>query len=377
MLFVTRFGALDIGLLNAAICFGPVPMLSLNEPLPFETVEGGSKEYVRKMAEEIPDVRLSCPVEGISRHARGVNIRVDGNVESFDHVVMATDAHTALHLLDEATPAERLLLGDVYYEPCRMVVHTDPAVMPADDDEWAAYSYRAAGCHPMAVGSYSNYYLRRVQSWIKNDIFATTNPPEGLIDPKKVIHVQDGWKHIRGDSLQYLRAAEMYRIQGTKRTWHCGSHVADSAWHEGSLRTGLAVAAALGADYPFEDDPAARQSFYDMATDLMRVLPRRAGSPASESIWPQSVLRSARRLIQDSVRSQIREKLRLGLPQTLFHPASPLAWIREAATRCIEPTVSPYQETKKTFRPCEIDGGITPQPFKPHRAPSGSPVSSR
>lgn len=355
MLFVTRFGCLDIGLLNAACCFGPAPLLNLDNAMSYSTVEGGSREYVSKLTEQIGEVRLGCDVAGIERNSREVKLRLGTTVEAFDHVVLATDAHTALRLLDDSTPTEKMLLGEVRYDVCRQVVHTDKSVMPNDDSDWTAYSFMSAGCHPRAHSTYSNYYLRRAQPWITNDIFATANPPDGLIDPRTVIHEQHDWKHISGDVLQYLRAAEMYRIQGKRRTWHCGTHVAESAWHEGSLRTGLAIAVALGASYPFEDDTAAKRSFLDTAIHLMRVVPRRRGDLTRHSVWPPAPLEMARELIREMLHTGIRQKLSLGLPESAFGRFSPLGWIREAATRALAPAVSPYRRRKMEFIPSAID----------------------
>lgn len=348
-LFITQHGALDISCLGAAYCFGPTPMLSINHPVPFSTVEQGSREYISRLTKCVDgEIRTSTPVRSITRSAGGVKVLdANGKNESFDQVVLATDAETALQLLEEPTPEEKLLLGDVEYVPCKIVIHSDPVVLPSDPDARAGYVFMAEGSTPQATNMFSTYNLRHIQSWLETDVFATLNPPEGLIDPSKIQHTQTNWKHLVGDVMQALRAAEMYRLQGKRRTWFCGTHIADAAWHEGALCTGLVVAAALGASYPFENDDTARLTFYEFGINHMRLLQPQSEPPHGPVLWPAPTMRVSRELMDEMVEGEVAKQLGFGLPEIAFARYSPLGWARSAASRVIAQRVSPYEETKK------------------------------
>jgi hypothetical protein len=149
--------------------------------------------------------------------------------------------------------------------------------------------------------------------------------------------------------MQSLRAAEMRRIQGQRRTWHCGTHVADAAWHEGSLCSGLAVSAALGGSYPFPDNTTARIGFYELAIHHMRVLPEDAAPQNGSTLWPVPAMSISRRLTEQLIAREVAKKLSLGLPAAAFGRYSPLGWARSALVRVISPRISPYEETKKTI----------------------------
>ncbi len=348
-LFITQHGALDISCLGAAFCFGPTPMLAINHPVPFSTVEQGSREYVKRLAASVDgEIRTGTAVQSVTRSPTGVKV-VDatGRSESFDQVVIGTDATTALDMLEDPSPEERLLLGDVEYVPCKIVIHDDPAVLPSDPEAQAGYVFIAEGATPQATHTFSSYNLRRIQSWLEFDVFATLNPPEGLIDPARIQHTQTNWKHLVGDALQALRAAEMHRIQGKRRTWFCGTHVSDAAWHEGALCTGLGVAAALGAGYPFPDNDTARLTFYEFAINHMRVLEPESEPSHSPVLWPAPTMRLSRELMDGMVENEVAKKLSFGLPDVAFSRYSPLGWARSTAIRMIAPRVSPYEETKK------------------------------
>jgi len=350
-LFITQHAALDISCLGAAFCFGPTPMLAINHPVPFSTMEQGSRQYVERLAASIDgETRTGTRIKSITRGADSVTV-VDecDRSDTFDQIVLATDATTALELFSDANAEERLLLGDVQYVPCTIVIHSDPAVLPSEPEEPAAYVFIAEGATPKATSMYSTYNLRRIQSWLDSDVFATLNPPEGLIDPDKIYHTQTGWKHLVGDALQALRAGEMHRIQGKRRTWFCGTHIADAAWHEGALCTGLAVAAALGGSYPFPGNHIARISFNELAIQHMRVLSPSIDSNRNSALWPAPAMSISRHLTDELVRSEVAKKLSFGLPQAAFSRLSPLGWARAAAVRVIAPQVSPYEETMKTI----------------------------
>ncbi len=85
----------------------------------WRTVTGGSRSYVDKVAETLPDIRLASPVTTVHRHADGVDVTSAlgaGTVrETFDAVVIATHPAQALRMLTDASAAERDALGGMPY----------------------------------------------------------------------------------------------------------------------------------------------------------------------------------------------------------------------------------------------------------------------
>jgi predicted NAD/FAD-binding protein len=117
---------------------------SLVGPTPWRTVKQGSREYVRRLSACFaPSVRTGRGVRSIRRERDGVTVTsADGGVHRFDQVVLATDAGTALKLLEDPTSDEALLLGEVEYEPATLVLHTDARVRTASSRGGASTIWR-------------------------------------------------------------------------------------------------------------------------------------------------------------------------------------------------------------------------------------------
>ena len=97
----------------------------------WRTVIGGGRAYVGKLAGALADVRLRNAVSRIVRDERGVAVSsVTRASERFDAVVLACHSDQALALLGEPSAAERRLLSRVGYQRNRVVLHTDPRLLP-------------------------------------------------------------------------------------------------------------------------------------------------------------------------------------------------------------------------------------------------------
>jgi predicted NAD/FAD-binding protein len=116
-------------------------MLQLTGRPEWRVVRGGSRRYVEAMVSHWDvQVRLSSPVRGIARDAHGVSVRCDAGSERFDQVVLACHSDQALHLLDDASDAERDILGAIRYQANDTVLHTDARLLPRNRKAWAAWN---------------------------------------------------------------------------------------------------------------------------------------------------------------------------------------------------------------------------------------------
>jgi predicted NAD/FAD-binding protein len=214
------------------------------------TVVGGGREYVRKLAAAIPDVRLSTPVEQISREEGSVWIANCRGVERYDHVVFATHSDQTLAILGGGAHAEeRALLAAVRYQPNRAVLHTDRSPLPRTQSTWSAWNYMAgkgaADQRPVSV----SYLINRLQPVpFAQPVVVTLNPfieP----DPSKVIAEFD-YAHPVFDHAAIAAQACMPRLQGQRNTWYCGAWIG-YGFHEDGLCSAVDVANRLGVAAPW------------------------------------------------------------------------------------------------------------------------------
>jgi len=87
-------------------------MLSVDNRPTWYVIQGGSKEYVRKLATAFRHlIRTDSPVESIRRNRAFVSVKVQNQPpEQFDSVFIGTHSDEALQLLADATPLEQEVL---------------------------------------------------------------------------------------------------------------------------------------------------------------------------------------------------------------------------------------------------------------------------
>lgn len=209
----------------------------------WETVSGGSMEYVKRMTATLKGrIRTGVGAVSVVRTAGSAEV-IDalGQRDTFDHVVIATHADQALAMLADPTPDERTLLGAFRYQRNRAVLHQDQRFMPRRRAAWASWNYiggRGGGA------ACFTYWMNRLQH-IPNTtpLFVTLNPPEKPA-PEMVVHRED-YDHPIFDAKALAAQSRLWQLQGMRRTWFCGAHFG-AGFHEDGLQAGLAVAEQLG-----------------------------------------------------------------------------------------------------------------------------------
>ncbi|MBN8494178.1 MAG: FAD-dependent oxidoreductase [Burkholderiales bacterium] len=220
-------------------------LIQVNDRPQWHTVVGGSRQYVRKMLQAIPDARLRTPVRAVRRSAAGATVATDAGSEHYDEVVLACHSDQALALLADASQAERQLLGAIRYQPNRAVLHTDTALLPQRQLAWAAWNYERA---PQDAQEQSrvclHYLINKLQPlpW-RTPVVVSLNPVR-RIAPDRVIG-EFGYSHPVFDSAAVAAQRRLAEIQGVAHTWFCGAWTR-YGFHEDGLMSGNAVAAALG-----------------------------------------------------------------------------------------------------------------------------------
>ena len=252
---------LDLPAISFLRFFANHNLLTISDHHAWRTVVGGSRSYVERMVMPFRDrVRLASPVVSVRRRPQGVELTVaGGETRHFDEVVLACHADTSLRLLADGRPAERRFLGTFSYQENRAVLHSDPALMPRRRRAWAAWNYmapwRADGEAKVAV----TYWMNRLQGLPPEvPLFVSLNP---LREPRRRTLIRDmTYAHPVFDEAAIAAQARLPMLQGRDGIWFAGAWTG-LGFHEDGLRSGLAVARALGCPPPWElDTPPSRSS---------------------------------------------------------------------------------------------------------------------
>lgn len=211
----------------------------------WQTVIGGSREYVSRLSESFADsIQISRPVKSVHRTADAVTvIDASGHGQRFDHVVLASHADQSLAMLSEPTTEERSVLSRFRYETNIAWLHRDPLLMPKRRKAWASWSYLSDRRHNTGKVAVS-YWMNRLQHLPTSEpVLVTLNPWQA---PRDHLYWQRfEYQHPVFDRHALTAQNQLWSLQGKHRTWYCGSYFGHG-FHEDGLQAGLAVAEQLG-----------------------------------------------------------------------------------------------------------------------------------
>lgn len=211
----------------------------------WRTVQGGSREYVKRM---VNDSRMrtltNCTIHSVERSGTGVAVLGShGFRENFDQVVVASHADAALAMLAKPSRAETQLLSTFKYSHNVATLHRDDSFMPKRKRLWSSWNYVSDGDVKNNQASVT-YWMNALQPLqTKTNLFVSINarksPAEDLIEQKV------SYTHPIFTTATRKAQKEIWALQGQNKTWFCGAHFG-AGFHEDGLQAGLAVAEQLG-----------------------------------------------------------------------------------------------------------------------------------
>jgi predicted NAD/FAD-binding protein len=219
-------------------------LLQITDRPHWRTVQGGARVYVEKIAAQLRDVRVGTPVRRVLRMKGEVEIdTADKLGEVFDAVVLACHSDSALALLGDPSHSEQRLLSAVRFQPNRVVLHTDPALLPRARRAWSAWNYLAtddvASRRPVAV----SYLINKLQPLpCTTPVIVTLNPP---FEPHPAHLLQEfEYSHPLLDRAAVTAGGGIAQLQGQRHTWYAGAWLG-YGFHEDGLASAHAVADAI------------------------------------------------------------------------------------------------------------------------------------
>lgn len=218
-------------------------LLSVGGSPTWRTVAGGSREYVERAAKELTAVHVGTPVRSVRRFPGGVEVRDDaGETQVVDRVVLATHADEALHLLADATQAERSVLGAFSYSRNETWLHTDASLLPSAPAARASWNYLKPSCAgaDRVLVSYDMNRLMRLDEPASHVV--TLNATD-RVDPSSVL-ARMTYSHPVYTP-ESVAAQRLLPGLTTGRTAYAGAY---HGWgfHEDGCASGVRAAAAFG-----------------------------------------------------------------------------------------------------------------------------------
>ncbi|GFR51020.1 hypothetical protein Agub_g13347 [Astrephomene gubernaculifera] len=222
----------------------------------WRVVKGRSEAYVKRVCQELPDVRTRTPVLRVARGRspeEGVTVETAaGGAERFDSVVFATHSDVTLQLLGgDADPEERELLAAIPYSENDVYLHTDASLMPRNRKVWSSWNFlgrSGAGADTEAVCV--TYWVNRLQEQPPGapNLFVTLNP----LHPPAPEHVirRLPLAHPVFSAASEAAQGKLPSLQGHRNTYYAGAW-AGYGFHEDGIRSAVAVVQAMGGSLPW------------------------------------------------------------------------------------------------------------------------------
>ncbi len=210
----------------------------------WQEIVGGTQTYIRLLAQSLTrtQLRLSTPVRQIERDEQRLRLIDDqGQPESFDCIVLATNASDASRLLTTLAGSEALCqrLGKVEFFETRIAVHGDRRWMPRQPRHWSVINIRAEG-PSSGVTVWKPWRGQELfRSWVTYAP-ALPDPLYGLVT----------FLHPKPNRQYFEAQAYLETVQGHNHLWLAGMYTQDVDLHESAIRSAVRIAQGLSPDTP-------------------------------------------------------------------------------------------------------------------------------
>ena len=219
-------------------------LLDLQNRPQWRTIQGGSREYVKKITSGFQDrIHLNQNIQAVDRLNSGTYVHFDnGEKERFDGVILATHSDQALQILNKPSPEERRILSAIPYQKNVAILHTDAQVLPKRRLAWASWNYHLTESST-AVAALT-YNMNILQDLKTKEVVNVTLNHKAAIDPNK-IHAEIIYHHPLFTQAGISAQKEKHLISGVNNTWFCGAFWRHG-FHEDGVVSALDVVKQLG-----------------------------------------------------------------------------------------------------------------------------------
>lgn len=225
-------------------------LIDLKNRPQWRTVVGGSREYIRKMMQQMQtDILLETGAISVKRESGKIYVETANGTNSFDHVILACHADEAHALLGtDSSKDEDAILGAFSYQENKTYLHTDESLMPKRSKAWCSWNYLATTNQENDKVT-ATYWMNRLQGLDAKKNYLVTLNPFQEIDPTKIIK-QMTYHHpvFHNEALRAQKRLD--EIQGKQNTWFCGSYCG-YGFHEDALTSSVKVCEQLGITAPW------------------------------------------------------------------------------------------------------------------------------
>jgi predicted NAD/FAD-binding protein len=159
---------------------------------------------------------------------------------------VATHADQALRLLEDATPAQRRVLGAFGYSRNETVLHTDGSVLPRAKGARASWNYLLPTCEPVPGAVRVSYDMNLLQGLDAPEPHVVTLNGDARIRPERVL-ARTVYEHPIYTPAALRAQRELPSLNDGVTAFAGAYH--GWGFHEDGCRSGVEAAASLGVPW--------------------------------------------------------------------------------------------------------------------------------
>ncbi|GAA1050304.1 NAD(P)/FAD-dependent oxidoreductase [Arthrobacter russicus] len=228
-------------------------MLAVKGSPKWRTVDGGSHEYVRRVAKSITRIKLGAKVTSLEEFRSGVRLgwTEEGvaQTEDFAAVVLATHPDQAAAILGRnGNTEQRRVLGAIPYSSNETLLHSDENVLPGAARARASWNYYLPDCSAQPENVLVSYDLSRLQSldYPGGRLLVSLGEADRIADSGVLARMR--YEHPQYSPASLAAQAELAAICTSKVVFAGAYH--GWGFHEDGALSGYRAAQRLGGSWP-------------------------------------------------------------------------------------------------------------------------------
>lgn len=216
-------------------------------PVHWSEITEGTSSYIAKLVHQLHTTKIIFPTSifSISYHDNVYVITDNNNIATeVDHLIMATGALDAAHLLKDIAHAQKAasLLHTIGYFPTTIAIHGDESLMPIHKNDWSVANIRFDNGN----GSSTTYKSWKSEtpifrSWVTYDMPPYMMPGR-VINP---VYALVNFMHQKLNATYFDVQKYITSFQGEKNLWFAGLYTHDIDSHESAIVSAIKAAQYL------------------------------------------------------------------------------------------------------------------------------------
>ncbi len=238
---IQQFAAYD--LLKWALLNKPANLAAAH----WSEIVGGMSNYVTALVNQLTNTTIytDCNISAITHENNQYHIYNNNQKTSCDHLIIATNAHTAAQFLSEIPSAHPIknILQTIEYFSTHIAIHGDRRLLPKDKADWSTANIAYDTIH--SALTISKPWMQEIplfRSWITYNLWFSD--PKELPQP---LYALRSYQHPRVTPAYFAAQKALAKLQGKNNLWIAGFYTHDTDSHNSAVVSAINIAKQLAS----------------------------------------------------------------------------------------------------------------------------------